>query len=158
MIKFCLQMESNATLYGFGLTEANLNRIEFNKEPIFFNFDYAGHPNLWGLILFLERYGKAEAIKADLGNVALSCERFLDERRGVTLDTLRVFPFGRDVMDEFRRTNYWAFATTVNVTDAKDQQLFFAGPDENAIEEYMQRAGLLGKKTKRTTKGFGTSR
>ena len=38
MIKFVAQLEQG-NLYGFGFTDTNLNRLEFNDEPIFFCFD-----------------------------------------------------------------------------------------------------------------------
>lgn len=141
MIKFCALMDSGM-LYGFGLTEANLNRMEFNKESIFFSFDYAGHPEIWALLLFLEEYGKAEEIIDGLQDVSLLGEQFLDEARGVTPDTLRIFPFGREVMDKLRRMDYWAFGASVEIKHPDDQQLFFAGPDEKAIKRYMYGLGL----------------
>ena len=57
MFKFVSHLPEG-NLYGFGLTETNLNRLEFNNEPIFFDFGYAGHPELFGLILYFRQFNK----------------------------------------------------------------------------------------------------
>ena len=160
MLKFIAAMPAGGRLYGFGLSEGNLNRLQFNQEPIFFDFGYDGKPELFGLILYMERFSTALELAADLAAVRLRCQPFLDSDRGVTPASLRVFPFPQEVMERFRRfrdTPIWGFETKVQITDPKDCQIFFSGRTEQELAEMLREMGLVGKKTKRTHKGFGPS-
>lgn len=138
----------------FGLTEGNLNRLQFNSEPIFFSFDYVGHPELFGLIVYLDEYATPEEVNADLERVKLHALPFLDDAHGVTPETLRMFPIARSIMQEFRNTPYWAYKTAVPIWHPNDQQMFFAGKTEHDMAAYLEEAGLIGPTTKRTSKGF----
>jgi hypothetical protein len=71
MFKFVSGLEQG-NLYGFGLTEANLNRLEFNREPIFFDFGYANHPEIFGLILHTPEYKTPEDIAANIEELTSS--------------------------------------------------------------------------------------
>ncbi|MDX2215462.1 MAG: hypothetical protein SFY66_19520 [Oculatellaceae cyanobacterium bins.114] len=87
MIKFTAQKEDGGTLYGFGLSEANLNRLQFNDEPIFFDFGYANHPNLFGLIMYCHEYSTPEAIAMARDNEKLlqlidESQKFLKQKLG----------------------------------------------------------------------------
>lgn len=155
MIKFTAPMQTGGTLYGFGLTEANLNRMQFNNEPIFFDFGYAGHPHLFGLVPFMSELSEPAEVPQRMDVVMRYCTPFLDTDRGVIVRTLRVFPIVQSVMQTFRNKPFWGFETYIEITDPKDMQLFFAGRDEQDIEKYLQDAGLIDKSTKRTYKGFG---
>ncbi len=155
MIKFTASLKPQGTLYGFGLSEANLNRLEFNSEPIFFDFGYCDRPDLFGLILYLEVFKTPEDIANNLETVQLHCLPFINPDRGVTTETLRVFPIARNIMAKFRRSPYWGFETSVEITNPHDKQMFFAGTTEQNIEQYLQNGGFLSVKTKRTFKGFG---
>jgi hypothetical protein len=157
MIKFIAPI-AKGNLYGFGLTENELNRMEFNNETIFFDFGYADQPKLFGLILYLESFQKPEDILNNFDALTVQCLPFFNSERGVTSETLRVFPMAKNIMQEFRNTPFWGYSTQIEITNPNDQQLIFAGKDEQAIEEYLQRAGLLTTKTKRTYKGFGGNR
>jgi hypothetical protein len=154
MIKFVSHLDKG-NLYGFGLTKDNLNRMEFNNEPLFFDFGYAGQPDLFGLILYLPEFEKPEDVNVKA--VAQYCIPFFNLDRGVLPETLRVFPMVQSVIQQFRSVPYWALETKVEITNQHDIQMFFAGRDEQDIEEYFQRAGFLTAKTKRTTKGFGNT-
>jgi hypothetical protein len=154
MIKFTGQMDNGGTLYGFGLSESNLNRLVFNQEPIFFSFDYAGHPHLFGLILYFDC---PTPEKLGLEAVQHACLPFLSPKHGVTVDTLRVMALTKSIVDQFRATPFWQHSTKILITHPEDIQTIFTGPDEQAIEEYMRGAGLVGPKTKRISKGFGGS-
>lgn len=160
MIKFVARLaQGSGNLYGFGLTESNLNRLEFNHEPIFFSFDYAGHPNLFGLIVYTGEFETPLDIAGSLETTAEAvvkyCVPFFDEERGVTPETLRFFLIARSVMEQLRSTPFWGFDTEIEITNPADQQLFFAGRDSQDIESYLQKAGLISSRTKRTHKGFG---
>jgi hypothetical protein len=154
MIKFVAALKQGS-LYGFGLTEADLNRMEFNNEPLFFDFGYAGHPDQFGLILYtaeMETPGEA------LQNFALLQAQafpFLNPERGVTLKSLNFFPLAKSIMQKFREVPLWGFNTELEITSPGDMQIFFSGRTEEEIEEYLQSSGLITKNTKRTTKGFG---
>lgn len=152
MIKFTGPMENGGTLYGFGLSESNLNRLVFNEEPIFFSFDYAGHPHLFGLILYFDCPTPEEL---NIETVQDACLPFLLTERGVTVDTLRVISLTKSIVNKFRETPYWQFNTKILITHPEDIQMVFAGPDEQAIEKYMRQSGLISPKTKRISKGFG---
>ena len=141
-------------LYGFGLSEANLNRMEFNNEPIFFDFGYAGNSNLFGLILYLREFREPADIAASVDDIRIFCLPFFDRERGVTPETLRVFPFARSIMQKFRDTPYWGFDTYIRIAHKSDMQMFFAGRDEKDIEQYLRGAGLISPETKRAYKGF----
>jgi hypothetical protein len=155
MIKFTGRIDKGGTLYGFGLSEANLNRLVFNREPIFFSFDYAGLPHLFGLILYFDCPTPEEL---NLEVVQQACLPFLSPEHGVTVNTLRVMALTKSIVDQFRATPFWQHSTKILIAHPEDVQMIFAGPDEQAIEEYMRDAGFIGPKTKRISKGFGGSR
>jgi hypothetical protein len=153
LIKIVLDLDADGVTYLFGLTETNLNRMEFNKEPIFFDFGYANHPELFALVHYFPEYDRPESI--NLEAIAPFSLPFFDSDRGVTPKTLRFFPIARSIMQKFRATPFWGFETKVAIAHPGDSQLFFAGRDEKAIEKYFQDAGLIAPETKRSTKGFG---
>lgn len=155
MIRFTADLQNSGTLYGFGLTETNLNRMQFNQEPIFFSFEYAGSPGLFGLILYMGQFNKPEDIKQNPLVVEEACTPFLLPERGVTFNSLRVFPIAQSVMEEFREKPFWSHQTRIEIGSKNDVQLFFAGPDEKSMSQFFQNAGLLSSKTKRMNKGFG---
>lgn len=154
MIKFTGDLQNGGTLYGFGLSEANLNRLEFNDEPIFFDFGYNGNPELFGLIFYLGEFKEPADIAANPDAVSQRCIPFLNERHGVTVETLRVFPVAKSIMQTFRSTPLWSFQAHIEITNPNDLQLFFSGRTEQELEQYFQNAGLIGSRTKRTYKGF----
>jgi len=73
MLKFTAELQNSGTLYGFGLAEANLNRLEFNNEPIFFDFGYAKHPELFGLILYFDEFYEPVEIAENVDAVKQRC-------------------------------------------------------------------------------------
>ncbi|MHC5859565.1 hypothetical protein [Nostoc sp.] len=154
MFKFISKL-THGNLYGFGLTEANLNRMEFNNEPIFFDFGYAGFPKLFGLILYTPEYKQPEDIAANVEAVKKLCIPFLNLEQGVTPESLHFFPLASKVVNEFRSTPFWGYSTQVEITNPADQQIFFAGRDEQSIEGYFKKSGLISPQTQRTYKGFG---
>jgi hypothetical protein len=154
MIKFVAKM-TEGSMYGFGLTETNLNRMEFNQEPIFFDFGYTDHPELFGLILYMGECKEPEDIAANPEALEQRLVPFLNVEHGVTLDTLLILPIAESVMQEFRSTPFWGFSAQIEITHPADQQLVFAGRDEKDIEQYLQKTGLVSPRTKRTSKGFG---
>jgi hypothetical protein len=154
MIKFVAKM-AEGTMYGFGLTETNLNRLEFNHEPIFFDFGYTDHPELFGLILYMGDFKKPEDIAANPKILEQRIVPFLDAKHGVTPDKLVVLPIAQSVMQKFRTTPFWGFSAQTEITNPADQQLVFAGRDEEDIKRYLQTTGLISPETKHTSKGFG---
>ena len=156
MIKFVAELIGEGHLYGFGLTEANLNRMQFNEEPIFFDFGYCGHPELFGLILYMDGFKEPEDIAANIEVLEQRLIPFLNVEHGVTIDTLLVLPIAESIMQKFRTTPFWGFTTQTKITNPADQQLVFAGRDKKDIEQYLQKTGLVVPvpKTKRTPKGF----
>ncbi len=154
MIKFTASLQNGGNLYGFGLTETNLNRLEFNNEPIFFDFGYAGTPKLFGLILYFGEFEAPEQIAANVDVVKEQCIPFFDETRGVTGETLRVFFLAKSVMQKMRNTPLWAFDAQIEITNPNDKQLIFAGRTEQELEEFFVQNGLARPRTKRTYKGF----
>lgn len=154
MIKFVAN-GTEGSLYGFGLSEGNLNRLQFNQEPIFFSFEYAGVPELFGLVFYMSQFKEPIDIFNNPESVQEFCVPFLDDARGITVDALRVFPLAQSVMQKFRSTPFWGFEAKMQITHPGDRQMFFSGRTNEEIEEYFQGAGLLSPKTKRTYKGFG---
>ncbi|MBN3949421.1 MAG: hypothetical protein HWQ38_24325 [Nostoc sp. NMS7] len=154
MIKFLAELQNGGTLYGFGLAEANLNRLEFNNEPIFFDFEYAKHPELFGLILYFNEFEEPAEIAENIEAVQERSIPFIDEEHGVNGDTLRVFPIAKRIMREMR-TPLWSFQTKATITNPNDMQMFFSGRTEHELEQYFLEKGLISPKTKRTYKGFG---
>lgn len=155
MIKFTAALQNGGTLYGFGLAEANLNRLEFNDEPIFFDFGYASHPEMFGLILYMGEFREPAEIAANPETVGKRCIPLLDEKHGVTVETLRVFPIAKSIMETLRGIPLWSFQAHIEVTHPNDLQLFFSGRTEQELEQYFQDKGLVTPRTKRTYKGFG---
>lgn len=165
MIKFTADIIPLGTLYGFGLTEANLNRLEFNDKPIFFDFGYAGHPDLFGLIAYMGEYNTPEDIAANIDVLRFA---YLNNKQGrnvpgqmlcpgnslITPETMHFFPLAKSIIAKFRSTPFWGFNTQIAITHASDQQVFFAGRTEQEIEQYLQGTGLIDSQTKRTSKGF----
>lgn len=100
MIKFVGNLPQG-NMYGFGLTEANLNRMEFNNEFILFDFGYAEHPEIFGLILYLRQFKEPIDISNNIDTVLSYRTSFLDSNRGVTSETLRFFPLAQSVMQKF---------------------------------------------------------
>ncbi|MHC5779313.1 hypothetical protein [Nostoc sp.] len=154
MIKFLAKLQNGGTLYGFGLAEANLNRLEFNNEPIFFDFEYAQHPGLFGLILYFDEFEEPVQITENAEAVGDRCVPFINEEHGVTGETLRVFPIAKRIMREMR-TPLYCFKTEIEITNPNDIGLFFSGRTEHELEKYFQEQGLISPQTKRTSKGFG---
>jgi hypothetical protein len=152
MIKFTGSIDDGGTLYGFGLTEANLNRLVFNQEPIFFDFGYAGLPHLFGLILYFDCPAPEDL---SLETVQAAVIPFLDSARGVTVNTLRLMALTKSIVDQFRAVPFWQHSTKIAIAHENDVEMIFSGPDEGAIEKYFVDTGLVTQKTKRTTKGFG---
>jgi hypothetical protein len=155
MIKFVAALQGSGNLYGFGLSETNLNRLEFNDEPIFFDFGYTGHPELFGLILYFGEFEEPVEIAANADAVNDRCIPFIDEKRGVTGETLRVFPIAKRIMRELRGTPLWSFQAKTQITNPNDMQMFFSGRTEHELEQYFLEKGLISPQTKRTYKGFG---
>ena len=156
MIKFVSSMPEG-DLYGFALTEGNLNRLEFNQEVIFFDFGYAGHPTLFGMIAYLPHYPTALDMLADIDSITgMALDVASDISEVVTPATLRFFPFAHEVMQRFRSTPFWAFDTSISIAKPGDRQMFFSGRTEQDIEEYFARHGFIGPETKRMAQGFGT--
>ncbi|MBD2076364.1 hypothetical protein H6F86_21255 [Phormidium sp. FACHB-592] len=155
MIKFVADLQTEGRLYLFGLSEGNLNRLEFNNEPIFFSFGYVYHPELFGLILYMGEFENPADIAANSDEIELRCLPFFGERHGVTVDSLRVFPIARSVMQQFRSTPFWALQTKAEITNSNDIQMFFSGRTEQEIEQHLRTSGLVNSKTKRTSRGFG---
>lgn len=159
MIKFVSRMEEGV-LYGFGLTEANLNRLEFNGEPIIFSFDYADLPDIYGIFFFAPYARTPEEIAANPDLVTTYCESVLKEN-SIPAIAVRAFPIATSIMAKFRETPYFGFPMNLPISNPQDQQLIFAGPDERAIERYLREsAGLTIVKTIHQTKrqggkGFG---
>lgn len=129
-------------MYGFGLTESDLNRLEFNREAIFFDFGYAGHPELFGLVFYLDVEYPIEVIQ-NVEQIEQRCSSYLDPIKGITVDSLRVFPLVRSIVSKFRYTPYWAFETHIEITHPEDQQVFFAGRDERDIKHLIRSTGLV---------------
>lgn len=154
MIKFTAELFNGGTLYGFGLSEANLNRMEFNHEPIFFDFGYAKMSNLFGLILYLDKYATPEEILDNFEEIRKLQLPFLNMPRGVTPETLIIFPMARNIMARLRKEKFWCFETNVNIKSAHDKQIFLAARTEQEIEKFFLDAGFITKHTKRSQKGF----
>lgn len=143
MIKLFSKLpEGEGHFYGFGFTETNLNRLEYNNEPIFFDFSYAGRPDLFGLIMYLPEYETPEDMAADIENVALRAVPFLKAEYGVTIETLRFFVIPRTVFSRLRKLDFWGYNLNLNITNPNDIQILFAGTDELAIERYFSGNGL----------------
>jgi hypothetical protein len=154
MIKFTAKLQNGGILYGFGLAEANLNRLEFNDEPIFFDFGYANYPELFGLIFYMSQFEEPAEIAENFDAVKERIVPFVNEKHGVNGDTLRVFPIAKRIMRELR-TPLWSFQSRIEITNHNDMQMFFSGRTEQELEDYFQSKGLIRQQTKRTYKGFG---
>lgn len=153
MFKFTGEMEQG-TLYGFGLSEVNLNRLEFNREPILFDFGYAGVPNVFGLIIYLD-FSTPEEAAASMDVVRTAVVPYLNPSAGITVESLRLFPIVRSVMKQFREVPFWGFDTATPIGDPADKQLFFAARDERDIKEYLMANGVVPKPPKPPFRGFG---
>ena len=154
MIKFVAQLEQG-NLYGFGFTDTNLNRLEFNDEPIFFCFDYAGHPELFGLILYMGEFQNPIDLQQNMDALIPLRNFFVNPTKGITTDTLLVFPIVRSVMQKFREKPFWALETHTMVTTPGDKQMFFCGTDDQTMTAYFREAGFITSQTRQTKKGFG---
>ena len=155
MLKVVAELQAGGSLYGFGLSETNLNRLEFNNEPIFWNFGYASHPKLFGLILYLGEFAEPEDIAANPDVVRDRCIPFLNEAYGVTTETLRIFPLSSRIMKELRGTPFGCFESYVAIAHPNDVQLFFSGRTEQELEQHFRDKGLITSQTKKSYKGFG---
>jgi hypothetical protein len=155
MIKFLGEM-LEGTLYGFGFTETNLNRLQFNQEPILFDFGYASRPDLFGLVLYLHQFQEPVDMVSNLDIVKMCCAPYLDSERGITPQTLHIFPIARSIMQQFRDVSFWGYETHNHISHPKDKQLFFAGPDGKSIEQHLAQTGLVIQRSpKGAGKGFG---
>lgn len=152
MYKFTGEMDQG-TLYGFGFSEVNLNRLEFNREPILFDFGYAGVPDVFGLILYVDFKDPEEAV-ANMEAVKAAALPYLKPDAGITVNTLRMFPIVRSVMQQFRAVPFWGFDVAIPISNPADKQLFFAARDEQAIREYLV-TNVIPKTPKPQFRGFG---
>jgi hypothetical protein len=155
MLKFTAELQNGGNLYGFGLSEANLNRLQFNDEPIFFDFGYAGHPKLFGLILYFGEFEQPEEIATNIDAVQRRCIPFISQEHGATGKTLRVFPMANSIVQKLRNTPFWAFETQNEITNSSDKQWFLAGRTEREIADFFVQSGFVKPQTKPTYKGFG---
>lgn len=137
MLKFIAKLENGDNLYGFGLSESNLNRLQFNDEPIFFDFEYAGHPELFGLFIYFDEFQTPEEAASNLDVVKERCIPFIDESQGISGETLRFFPIVKSVMQKFRDTPFWGFDAKIKITNPNDQQLIFSGRTEQEMRQYL---------------------
>ncbi|MFN6538111.1 MAG: hypothetical protein RM021_017435 [Nostoc sp. EkiNYC01] len=154
MLKLLAELEGGGNLYLFGLPKTDLDRLQFNNEPIFFDFGYAGFPKLFGLILYFDSFEVPEEIDANIDAVKQSCLPFINEKRGVTGETLLFFPIAKSIMTEFRSTPIWGFEHRLQVSHPNDMQFFFSGKTEEELLDYFRREGLITPQTKQTYKGF----
>ena len=153
MLKFVIRGKDRDT-YGFGLSEANMNRLQFNHEPIFFDYAFAGTPNVYGLILCMYDFPEPEDIIACPEAVNHLAIPYLNHR--VTFDNLRVFPVCRSVTDKLKEDPTYCFAVDCPILKPGDRQVFFAGRTEEEMEQYFSDIGLITAKTKKyKPKGFG---
>lgn len=151
MLKFIAETP-DARLYGFGLTETDLNRLEFNQEPLLFDFKHIDRPDLFGAITYLPEYLTPEDMLSRFAkptSLTAFKQECLDklERRGIypfekpaPLDKLILFPVCRSVFQTLRSRPFWAFDCNTPVTCPSDKQMFFAARDEKAITEYLESA------------------
>jgi hypothetical protein len=153
MIKTIAHKPDGGMVYMFGFSEANLNRMEFNREPIFFDFGYADRPDLFGLIHFFPGFKSPE--DSDFREIEATAKATLNPDRGVTMETLRFFVLGQKIMGEFRQTPFWGHETHVEIGHPNDSQILFAARTEEDVERYFVQNGLIGPKTARSCKGFG---
>ncbi|MEH2135405.1 hypothetical protein [Nostoc sp.] len=153
MLKLTAKLKNSGTLYCFGLSETNLNRLEFNNEPIFFDFDYAGHSDLFGLILYFDEFKEPTEIAANPHAVERRCIPFLNEKHNVTEKTLRVFPIAQNIMKTLRSKPLWSFQSKTQIANPDDIQLFLSARTEQELEQYFRREGFISPQTKEY-KGF----
>jgi hypothetical protein len=154
MLKAVASLKSGGNLYAFGLSESDLNRLQFYNESIFFDFSFARQPQLFGLIVYFWQFEKPEDVLVNFDIVNEKCTSFFNESRGVTADTLCVFPFARKTLSDIRATPFWALQTRVQITHPGDIQTFFSGQTEDAIEKHFRDAGWINSQTQQTYKGF----
>lgn len=154
MIKITIPNRHGGTVFIFGLTEVNLNRLQFNNEPILFDFGYIDRPDLYGLIFHVP--GVESLSEVDPEILHQSVAPFLSKT--VTRSNLKVFAVTEGVVARMRQTPFWGFKYTAPITAPQDSQLIFAASDNAAIEQYFQEKGFIGPKTRRVVepRGFGT--
>lgn len=144
MIKFTAELGRGGHLFGFGLSETDLNRLEFNKEPIIFDFGYIDQPHLIGLILYMGQYEEPDDdITPTLDELKAATSPFLDNHQGITAETLRIFYIAHSILYQWRKTPFWGFETAVEITHPNDRQLFAAGRTDEEIIDYLVESGLL---------------
>ncbi|MCC5636335.1 hypothetical protein LC593_10785 [Nostoc sp. CHAB 5844] len=155
MLKFTAELQDGGNLYGFGLTETNLNRLEFNDEPILFSFDFIGHPDIYALIFYLGfKFKKPEDIAKNIDFVENCCASFAREK-GISPEALRIFPIAKTVMQKLRDTPLWGFDNVkVEITHPNDKQLIFSGRTEQELRDFFMQSGFVKPQTKQIYKGF----
>lgn len=147
MIKL-LGKKEKGNVFLFGLSEGNLNRLEFNQEPIFFDFGYAKAPHLYGLIIHNKEYQTPKDIGKDPSFLIESVQRYYDKSKGVTPDTLHIFPIVKIVLEKLRSTPFWAEQANCPILTPFDSQMFFSGRTEEEIKEYFLEHKLINNSTK----------
>jgi hypothetical protein len=158
MIKITAKKGDTGSAYLFGLSEVNLNRLEFNQEPILFSFDYAGFPQTFGLVVYLPEMTESNWEGLDMEALERKCVQYMSTEAGITPDTLRIFVLSRPVMQRLRTEPFWGYETHINIGDPKDVQLFFAGRTEAEIEAYFIEHGFIAPRKDSSPKGFGHPR
>lgn len=153
MIRFVTQL-AQGRLYGFGLSEVSLNRLEFNNELIVFSFHYAGLPQLFGVILYMEMFKEPADIFQNPAIVASCCLPLLDPERGITLDSLRAFPMAQSVMKKLREKPGYGLESHIEISKPGDKQVFLAGRDEEDIKKHIVDGGYIPTHYKNVGKGF----
>lgn len=147
MIRFAANTVTGR-LYGFGLTEANLNRLQFNREFIFIDFATMDTPGYFGLIVHQDVESPHQV---DLDLLQPFVAMVLDEKRGVTVDSLRAFVLDSGTIAKLRKCQ--PFTTNVEISKPDDIQMFFWGRTEDEIK--LALADFIGPSTRKTRKGFG---
>jgi hypothetical protein len=143
VIKFTTKLDQGGHLYRFGLSETDLNRLEFNKEPIFFDFGYAGYPHLFGVILYMSEYEEPENVLPSMEQIKARCLPLFEAEQGVTLETLRVFLIARSILSRCRSTFFHGFSVAIEISHPQDKQVFFAGRTDEEIAACLVKEGLL---------------
>lgn len=143
MIKFLAHKPDGSKVFGFGFSETNMERLKFNREPIFFDFSDLDTPGYFGLVVYQDEFDEEE-----LQNAAAS---ILNPSRGVTVETLRAFVLPESAYAQM--LNGLGFSLNVKIESPGDTEIFFAGKNEQQMQELLQ--AFIGSKTKFTSKGFG---
>lgn len=137
MLTYVAKGLKGSKIFGFGLTPSDF--LQLKNELFLFDFRNAKIDHIYGILLYLETASREEiTIQQAQREVTL----FFKGHPHLTPQNTRIFLLTDRICDRLISTPFWAFNTQVPISRHDDQQIFFSGPSEKDILDYLINHGI----------------